>query len=134
MSHPIEGMLNVSMEKLREMVDVDTVIGKPITTQNGLVTIIPVSKVSFGFGSGGSDIPSNNPAEPFGGGAGAGVTIKPLAFLVIKVGEVELLQLDGSSKGMSKLFECVPEAFSKVVGMIKNKKDKKEKKEKKESN
>lgn len=132
MSHPIEGMLNVSMEKLREMVDVDTVIGKPITTQNGLVTIIPVSKVSFGFGSGGSDIPSNNSAEPFGGGAGAGVTIKPLAFLVIKVGEVELLQLDGSSKGMSKLFECVPEVFSKVVGMVKNKKDKKEKKGSKE--
>lgn len=124
MNHPVEGMLNVSMEKLREMVDVDTVIGKPITAQNGLITIIPVSKVSFGFGSGGSDIPTKNSVEPFGGGAGAGVTIKPLAFLVIKVGEVELLQLDESSKGISKLLECVPEAFSKVAGIFKGKKDK----------
>lgn len=124
MSHPVEGMLNVSMEKLREMVDVDTVIGKAITSQDGLVTIIPVSKVSFGFGSGGSDIPSKNSNEPFGGGAGAGVTIRPIAFLVIKVGEVELLQLSDSAKGVSKLLESVPEVFSKVAGIFKNKKEK----------
>lgn len=137
MNHTIEGMLNVSMERLREMVDVDTVIGKPIISQDGLVTIIPVSKVSFGFGSGGSDIPSNSKdskesSEPFGGGAGAGVTIKPIAFLVIKVGEVELLQLSDSSKGVSKILESVPDVFSKVMGMFKNKKEKNKKNEKKE--
>ncbi len=124
LTHPIEGMLNVSMEKLREMVDVDTVIGKPISVQDGLTTIIPVSKVSFGFGSGGSDLPMKDSGEPFGGGAGAGVTIKPLAFLVVRVGEVELLKLDDSEKGISKLVECVPEAFSKIVGIFKSKKDK----------
>ena len=105
MSHPVEGMLNVSMEKLREMVDVDTVIGKPINSPDGLVTIIPVSKVSFGFGSGGTDIPlTKNSTEPFGGGAGAGVS--------------------DSSKGVSKLVESVPEVFSKVAGIFKSKKDK----------
>lgn len=125
MSHPVEGMLNVSMEKLREMVDVDTVIGKPINSPDGLVTIIPVSKVSFGFGSGGTDIPlTKNSTEPFGGGAGAGVTILPIAFLVIKVDEVELLQVSDSSKGVSKLVESVPEVFSKVAGIFKSKKDK----------
>lgn len=124
MSHPVEGMLNVSMEKLREMVDVDTVIGKPINSPDGLVTIIPVSKVSFGFGSGGSEIPSKNSTDPFGGGAGAGVTIRPIAFLVIKVDEVELLQVSDSAKGVSKLLESVPEVFSKVVGIFKNKKEK----------
>lgn len=124
MTHPIEGMLNVSMEKLREMVDVNTVIGKPISVQDGLTTIIPVSKVSFGFGSGGSDLPIKDSGEPFGGGAGAGVTIKPLAFLVVRVGEVELLKLDDSEKGISKLIENVPEAFSKIAGIFKSKKDK----------
>ena len=123
LSQQVEGMLNVSMEKLREMVDVDTVIGKPIFSQDGLVTIIPVSKVSFGFGSGGSDIPLKDSSEVFGGGAGAGVTIRPIAFLVIKVGEVELLQLSDSTKGLSKLFEAVPDVFSKVVGIFKNKKE-----------
>lgn len=124
MSHPVEGMLNVSMEKLRDMVDVDTVIGKPIVSQDGMVTIIPVSKVSFGFGSGGSDLPAKSSSEVFGGGAGAGVTIKPIAFLVIKVGEVELLQLSDSAKGLSKLVDSVPEVFSKVAGIFKNKKEK----------
>ena len=65
MNHPIEGMLGVSMEKIREMVDVDTVIGKPIITQDGLTTVIPVSRVSFGFGSGGSDVPSKSEKELF---------------------------------------------------------------------
>ena len=124
MSHTIESMLGVSMEKIREMVDVNTIIGNPIVTQEGRITIIPVSKVSFGFGSGGSDIPSKNSTEPFGGGAGAGVTIRPIAFLVIKVGEVELLQLSDSAKGVSKLLESVPDIFSKVAGIFKNKKEK----------
>lgn len=125
MNHPIEGMLGVSMEKIREMVDVDTVIGKPIMAQDGLTTVIPVSRVSFGFGSGGSDVPSKSEKELFGGGAGAGVTIRPVAFLVIKSGDVKLLQMDENSKGLDKIFESVPEAVSKVVDLFKkNKEDK----------
>ena len=126
MNHPIEGMLGVSMEKIREMVDVDTVIGKPIMAQDGLTTVIPVSRVSFGFGSGGSDVPSKSEKELFGGGAGAGVTIRPVAFLVIKSGDVKLLQMDENSKWLDKIFESVPEAVSKVVDLFKkNKEDKK---------
>ena len=70
--HPIEGMLGVSMEKIKEMVDVNTVIGESITTPDGTV-IIPVSKVSFGFGSGGSDFPNKRDKDIFGGGTGAGL-------------------------------------------------------------
>ena len=92
MSNAIEGILGVSMEKIREMVDVNTIIGDPISAPNG-TTIIPVSKVSFGFASGGSDLPTQA-AEKFAGGAGAGVTVKPQAFIVIKTdGDVELLEL-----------------------------------------
>ena len=128
MSHPIEAMLGVSMEKIREMVDVNTIIGNPITTPDGTITIIPVSKVSFGFGSGGSDLPTKKDDRNFGGGAGAGVTIKPLAFLVIKVGEVELLQLNDDSNKVAKVLETVPDAVSKLFDLIKkNKKDKKNK-------
>ena len=94
MSNAIEGILGVSMEKIREMVDVNTIIGDPISAPNG-TTIIPVSKVSFGFASGGSDLPTQA-AEKFAGGAGAGVTVKPQAFIVIKTdGDVELLELGG---------------------------------------
>lgn len=126
MNHPIEGMLGVSMEKIREMVDVNTVIGEPIITQDGLTTVIPVSRVSFGFGSGGSDVPSKSEKELFGGGAGAGVTIRPVAFLVIKAGDVKLLQMDENSKGLDKIFESVPDAVSKVIDLFKkNKEDKK---------
>lgn len=123
MSHPIEGMLGVSMEKIREMVDVNTVIGEPIETKDGLTTVIPVSRVSFGFGSGGSDVPSKSEKEMFGGGAGAGVTIRPVAFLVIKAGDVELLPMDDGGKGLDKIFESAPEAISKVIGLFKKKKE-----------
>ena len=85
------------MEKIREMIDVNTIIGDPITTPDGTV-IIPVSKVSFGFGSGGSDFPNKRDRDLFGGGAGAGISIQPLAFLVVFQGDVKLLQMsDGDS-------------------------------------
>ena len=124
MNHPIEGMLGVSMEKIREMIDVDTVIGKPIAAQDGLTTVIPVSRVSFGFGSGGSDVPSKTEKEMFGGGAGAGVTIRPVAFLVIKAGNIELLQLNEGSKGIEKIVESAPDAISKVADLFKKNKKK----------
>ena len=96
MSNSIEGILGVSMEKIREMVDVNTIIGDAITSPDG-TTIIPVSKVSFGFASGGSDLPTQA-AEKFAGGAGAGVTVKPVAFIVItRDGDVKLMEL-GNSK------------------------------------
>ncbi len=123
MNHPIEGMLGVSMEKIREMVDVNTVIGDPITTPDGLATVIPVSRVSFGFGSGGSDLPAKSENELFGGGAGAGVTIRPVGFLVIKDGDVKLLQMEDNNKGIGKILESVPDAVSKLMHLFKDKKE-----------
>ena len=89
--HPIESMMNTTMEKIKTMVDASTMIGDPITTPDGTV-IIPVSKVSYGFASGGSDFVSKNAASKdlFGGGAGAGITLTPVAFLAIHEGEVKL--------------------------------------------
>ena len=94
-NHPIDGMLGTTMEKIKEMVDVDSVIGKPITTPDG-TTVIPISKVSYGFASGGSDFPAKSqPAKDFfGGGAGAGITITPIAFLSICNGDVKLIQVE----------------------------------------
>jgi len=127
MSHPIETMLGISMEKIREMVDVNTIIGSPIITSNGDITIIPVSRVSFGFGSGGSDLPTKKENQTFGGGAGAGVTIKPLAFLVIKQDKVDLLQITDDSNKIAKVLEGVPDAVSKVLDLFKKKKEGKKK-------
>ena len=82
--HPIQGLMNVTMEKIHQMVDSNTIIGKPIITEDG-TTILPVSKVSFGFASGGTDFDGKNAANKdlFGGGSGAGVNIQPVAFLVL---------------------------------------------------
>ena len=79
--HPIQGLMNVTMEKIHQMVDSNTIIGKPITTEDG-ITILPVSKVSFGFASGGTDFNGKNAANKdlFGGGSGAGVNIQPVAW------------------------------------------------------
>ena len=115
--HPIEGIMNTTMENIREMVDVNTIIGDPISAPNG-TTIIPVSKVSFGFASGGSDLPAQA-AEKFAGGAGAGVTVKPQAFIVIKAdGDVELMELGGAGK--TSPLEGVVEAIPGVIGKIKD--------------
>lgn len=126
MSHPIESMLGVSMEKIREMVDVNTIIGSPMSTPDGEITIIPVSKVSFGFGSGGSDIPTKKDGQNFGGAAGAGVTISPLAFLVIKKNDVELLQISDENGKLAKILESIPGAMNKVLDMFKKKKKEKD--------
>lgn len=85
MSHPIKDLMDSSIQNLHQLVDVNTIIGDPVTTPDG-TTIIPVSKVTFGYASGGSEFPSSKTPDPFGGGAGAGVTIQPIAFLVIKAG------------------------------------------------
>lgn len=129
----INEMMGITMEKLREMGDVKTIIGDPITT--GDTTIIPVSKVSYGFASGGSDLPAKqNPKDLFGGGAGAGVTVQPIAFLVInKEGNVRLIQITESNDTISNAIRSVPEVIDKISEMVKNHKENKaEKSEKSE--
>lgn len=125
--HPISGLMDTTMAKLRDLVDVNTIIGQPITTANG-ITIIPISKVTFGFASGGADIPSSKPKETFGGGSGAGVTIHPLGFLVINGDNVKIVQMSNNDSTPDKLVGLVPEMFDKVTGFIaKNKEEKKAK-------
>lgn len=129
MAHPIEGIMGISMDKIREMVDVNTIIGDAITSPDG-TTIIPVSKVSFGFASGGSDLPAQA-AERFAGGSGAGVTVKPVAFIVIKTdGNVQLLEIGKkSSSPMDSVVEAIPGLIEKIKGMVADKKAAKAEKE-----
>ena len=123
MAEHLEGLMSTSMEKIRELVDVNTIIGDPVTSPDGTV-IIPISKVSFGFVSGGSDIPSSVPKEVFAGGSGAGVTIKPQAFIVVKRdGDVEMLELGAKSSPVDGLIEGIPGLVSKVKEMFGKKGD-----------
>ena len=120
--HPIEGLMSVTLEKIRQMADSNTIIGKPIRTEDG-TTILPVSKVSFGFASAGSDFDGKNPAnkELFGGGSGAGVKIQPVAFLVVKDGCVRTIQLSDPSNSVDRALTMLPELIDKVGQLIKSK-------------
>jgi sporulation protein YtfJ len=111
--HNITEILNTSLENLKKLVDVDTVVGKPITTPEGTV-IIPVSKVTFGFGAGGGDIPTTKGGSPFGGGSGGATTITPLAFLVITQGRVELLNIAAPHNTLDRAVDMVPGLIDKV--------------------
>lgn len=126
--HPIEGVMSTTMQKIKEMVDVNTIIGNPITTPDG-TTIIPVSKVSFGFASGGSDLPTANPKQTFGGGGGAGITLQPIAFLVVHEGNVRLLQIATASNTADKVVNAVPDIIDKVSDILSKSKEKEKKEE-----
>jgi sporulation protein YtfJ len=107
-----------AMDKVRAMADADTVIGKEIVLDNG-ITIIPVSKVSFGFASGGSDLPNKQNRQLFGGGSGAGVTVTPTAFIVIKGEDIRLLQLAKKPGTADNAVAMLPELFDKVADLFK---------------
>lgn len=118
MEHPIGNLMNITMEKIKEMVDVNTIVGTPITAEDGTL-IIPVSKVSYGFASGGSDLPTKNENKDlFGGGSGAGVTIQPIAFLTVYQGNVRLISVGGGD-GLDKIMGMVPDVVEKVKGFFK---------------
>lgn len=116
--HPINGLMDVTLEKIRSMVDSNTIIGNPINTADG-TTILPVSKVSFGFVSGGSDFMSSKaPKDLFGGGSGAGVSITPVAFLVLRDGNVRLVQIAEKNNGLDRILNMIPEVLDKVEGFV----------------
>jgi sporulation protein YtfJ len=116
-------ILSATIEKIRDLVDTSTIIGEPIHAEGG-TTIIPVSKVTYGFASGGADFPSKDPKELFGGGGGAGVTITPVAFLVISDGEVTLKHITAYDNAAERVVNLVPEMFDKVTSLMnKSKKD-----------
>ena len=121
----ISNLLDVTMEKLRTVVDSDTIIGERISV--GDITIIPVSKVSFGLASGGSDFGcKSNPNKMFGGGGGAGATVNPVCFLVVKGDEVKVLNtspVTDATTSIEKAVLAVPEIIERVTGMFKKEKN-----------
>lgn len=125
MAHPIEGLMDTAMSNIKSMVDVNTVVGTPVTTPDGTM-IIPVSTVSFGFGAGGSDFGEKKTSVPmedgdktmFGGGCGGGANVKPIAFLVVGNGTVKMLPVTPESSPVNKIIDIVPEVVNKVNGII----------------
>lgn len=122
--NPLSEVLEASLENLKKLVDVNTIIGDAINTADG-TTIIPISKVSFGFATGGSELPTSKPVTPFGGGSGGGVTISPLAFLVISKGNVQLLQMQTADNTADRIVNMVPNVIDKVNSFINEQQSKK---------
>ncbi len=112
------GILETTIEKVKDLVNVSTIIGEPMKVEGG-VTIIPVSKVTYGFASGGSDFPSKSNQDIFGGGGGAGVTILPVAFLVIDAyGNVDIKHITAFDNAAERIVGLVPEMFDKVSNAV----------------
>ncbi len=136
-NHPIDELMSTTMQKIREMVDVNTIVGTPINTADG-ITLIPISKATFGFASGGSDFGAKNLTAAnqqlmFGGGSGAAVNIVPVAFVVISGGSVRILPVTPpANTAVDRVIELVPEMVEKITEMI-PKKDKKGNEEEKTS-
>ena len=128
MSQHLPNMLDNTIAKIREMVNVNSVVGEPITTPDG-VTIIPISKVSIGLGGGGSDFVSknvNHHENPFGGGVGAGVKIDPVAFLIVKDGSVRMLPVaTPANTTADRIVEMVPDTLDKLAAFIDSRMEKK---------
>ncbi len=125
MADNVEKVLTNAIDGLKKMIDVDSVIGKPITVSDN-TTVIPVSKVSMGFVSGGSGFGKTAGGENFGGGAGGGVKISPIAFLVITDGNVRLISVSDSPNEVDKLFTKIPELIDQVSALISKKTNKEE--------
>lgn len=126
-NHPIDGLMSSAMNSIKEMVDVNTIIGNPVNIPDGTV-IIPISRVSFGFAAGGSEFGGKEKEKlPFGGGSGAGVTINPVGFLVVGNGQVKFIAV-GQPTATDKLVDYMPEAIEKIQGFFS--KDSKKKEEK----
>ncbi|MFC4022521.1 GerW family sporulation protein [Oceanobacillus longus] len=139
--HPIEGLMTTAMENLQKMVEVNTIIGDPVKSPDGSL-IIPVSKLGFGFAAGGSEFNSNqsqgdsDATLPFGGGSGGGVSITPVAFLIVSEQGIKMVHLDQNTHLYEKMIDFAPQVIEKVQQIIKDsngstkKEDKKEKSEK----
>jgi sporulation protein YtfJ len=129
--HPIQGLMKTAMENLKEMVDVNTIVGDPVETPDGSV-ILPVSKVGFGFAAGGSEfdieVNDGNGASkettnhPFGGGSGGGVSITPVAFLIVNSKGIKMVHIDGQTHLYEKILDAAPQVFDKVQSMMGNSK------------
>ena len=137
--HPIEGLMDTAMGNIKSMIDVNTVVGTPVSTPDGTL-IIPVSTVSFGFGAGGSEFEKKAKTAPvagdgqamFGGGCGGGANVKPIAFLVVGNGTIKLLPVTPETSPVNKIIDMVPEAIEKVNSVVSDFAKKREEKKKEE--
>lgn len=120
---PLSDLMESTMNKLREVIDVETVIGEPIIAEG--ITLIPVSKVSFGFGSGGSEFTQKSAADKgFGGGSGAGVKISPIAFVVIKDGTVRIMTIEPpAANTLDRVIDSAPTLIDQVAALLKKKEE-----------
>ncbi|RCW51158.1 GerW family sporulation protein [Paenibacillus prosopidis] len=130
--HPIQGLMQTAMENIKEMVDVNTIVGDPVQTPDGSI-IMPISKVGFGFVAGGSDIRLEDAEHknaqsdahhasvslPFGGGSGGGVSITPIAFLVVGTHGVKIVPLDTQTHLLERVIDTAPQVFDKLQSMMK---------------
>ena len=116
---PVNKIMENTLQKMREMVDVSTIIGEPIKT--GDTTLIPVSKVSYGFTSGGTDLPSKQNAALFGGGGGGGITISPVAFIVIQGEKVRMMQINNYTSSADRAIAMIPELVDQLSQLLKAK-------------
>ena len=116
--HPIQGLIDTAMNTIKEMIDGNTIIGEPIPVGESGV-IIPVSKVSLGFASGGSDFPTKTPKQVFGGASGAGLSVSPVGFLVVNGDDVRLLEFTKKSDTTAdRLVNMVPGVVDRVSGIV----------------
>ncbi|MCL6631268.1 MAG: GerW family sporulation protein [Alicyclobacillus herbarius] len=124
MEHPIQGLMQTAMSSIREMVDVNTIIGDPIEAPDGTV-ILPVSRVGFGFAAGGSEFSGkdkdgggNGGEHPFGGGSGGGVSITPIGFLIVHGDQVRLLSADHENQLYDRLMDMAPQVIDKIQSLF----------------
>ena len=118
---PVNKIMESTLDKMRDMVDVSTIIGEPVVTGN--TTLIPVSKVSYGFTSGGTDLPSKQNAELFGGAGRGGISITPVAFIVIENGKCRMMQINNYTSSADRAITMIPELVDKLTELITAKKD-----------
>ncbi len=117
---PLESLMGTTIEKIKQMVDVNTVVGTPIASPDGTI-IVPVSKVSYGFASGGSSFVAKSASNKdlFGGGTGAGVSVSPIAFIVISNGDAKVLTIDPPNTGVAeKALAMAPDVIEKIKAMF----------------
>lgn len=120
---PISDLMSTTMQKMREMIDANTIVGEPITTEDG-TTLIPVSKVSFGFVGGGSDFTQKSDKSGFGGGTGAGVNVTPIAFIISKNGKVDIMHVTPTAlTTVDKVIDAVPTVIDKFNEFMGHTKD-----------
>lgn len=127
-NHPIESLMKTAMENIKEMVDVNKIVGDAVEAPDGSV-IIPVSRVAFGFAAGGTEFEGqenrgtardrHNADMPFGGGSGGGVSVQPVAFLIVGQGQVRLLPVDHRAM-LDRLFDLAPQVINQIQGMFRN--------------